>query len=202
LNPLISCGLVTRELRHDIRNQLSALRTTLAVLEQHLDAPQRVARSLHACTGVLERLTAEIQEYFALQTGERAPTECEFDRLVADALQTVAAPAASLGIAIDFSRPQPVTINSRPVLVMMALRHLVRALMRLASRQISLTITAPENNVVLAINYTERPHLAAQIREEVNDDLAAARECLALCDGSLALAHARMTVALPTASAD
>lgn len=192
--------LVARELRHDVRNQLFALRTTLAVLEQSLGAPERLARSVRSCAVALERLSAEIQEYFALHAGDFAATDIALDQFIKECFQPLATPANSHRIELSLDAPH-VKLSGRPVVLSLALKHLARALMRLASRRVTVGLRGASGRAIITARYTERRGLDEQTREEIDGDLEALRQCLGLCRGSLETEPGALVISLPLALA-
>jgi len=191
-------SLVARELRHDVRNQLFALRTTMAVLEQSLAAPERLARSVHACALTLEHLTAEIQEYFALQSGDFTTSEIALDRLLKECFQPVALLANSHRLELSFDALY-VKLSGRPVILTLALKHLARALIRMANKRITLGLRSVGEHATITARYTERRGLDEQAREEIEGDLKALRQCLGICRGSLETGPGALVISLPLA---
>src|SRR5260370_30867255 len=93
--------LLARELRHDVRNQLFALRTAFAALGQTSGTDDRVQRSLKLCSLSLEKLTSAMEEYFALQTGERLAGAVDLSKLVDEALAPLLPAADALCVTFE-----------------------------------------------------------------------------------------------------
>jgi len=189
-------ALVIRELRHDVRNQLFALHTTMAVLEQSSGIPERLTRSVRACALALERLTAEVQEYFALQSGDFTTSEIALDRLLKECFQPIATSTNSHRLELLFDAMQ-VKLIGRPVILSLGLRHLARVLIRTAKRRVTVGLRSMGARATITARYTARRALDRHTSEEIEEDLLTLRQCLEVCRGSLDARPGMLVISLP-----
>jgi signal transduction histidine kinase len=178
--------LIARELRHDVRNQLFALRTAFAALSQNPHMTDRAERSLRLCAGSLERLTSSMQEYFALQTGEKTDVEENLEKLVTEVVDGLKSAADALGLKFNLQLA-PIKLSGRGPLLAMAIRRIVSAVMGMAAGEIAIRLHSDNVKVQIDTTYAARKDVPKQAVEESISSLALAEEVVTLHGGQLKL---------------
>lgn len=186
---------IARELRHDARNQLFALRTAMAVLEQTLGRDQALSARLRLCSRSVEKLAATIQEYFALDTGEQTGDAVQLDELLAENAASLRPAAVAMGFDLELRAP-PLQVHTRSVPLQIALRHLLRIALQHAASPLELTAERRASTVSVAAAWREKSGPPAP--PEVTDgELALVEGCLSLCKASLELLPGGFIIRLP-----
>jgi len=188
--------LLARELRHDVRNQLFALRTAFAALGQTSGTDDRLQRSLRLCSMSLEKLTSAMEEYFALQTGERLSEIVDLSKLVNEALAPLLPAADALGVKFDL-KLDSFPLRGKNLLLSMAVKRIVAAAMGLTRGPVSISVQPNSTKVRLVVNYDARPDAAPESIQEANTGLALVSEILAIHGGKLDSAAGRIEMSLP-----
>ena len=188
--------LVARELRHDVRNQLFALRTAFAALAQNVQSAERLQRSLGLCASALERLTSSMQEYFALQTGEPTASEFDLDGLITETIAAFAPATESLGIKFKVEI-EPVKLRARKLLLGIAVRRMFSAISTLAIGEARIELHKNSHRAELGISYSPKPNVPSSAVEEAISSVALAEEAFGLDGGEVRLEPGRLVGSIP-----
>ena len=189
--------LVARELRHDVRNQLFALRTAFAALEKNPQAGDKIARSLGLCAASIDRLSLGLQEYFALESGEGISRELAMDAVVEETLAQLKPAAEALELKFE-ANIEKVSLHGRALLLKMALRRMISSVMGLAAGDgIKVSLRSEGDQARLEVSYRPRTAVAKEAVDESISALAVAEEVMALHGGSVRLEPGRLAAELP-----